>query len=157
MPNLNSNICFPTLSRSAAPSPASPTAPSRGQGEVIGEDARSKFSRFSNCAIPAECVFANDSCRHVALNLEGRSDHCIQRDFGENCRSVGNGGCSKNVCVSSGDIGGPALASASSAGVARGGKGALAESTRVGTGRSIGAAKGEMDGKVSSVETGGTV
>ena len=102
------------------------------------------FSRVSNFIVPAKFISASHSCRHVRYSLEDRSDHCIDRVFGQDCESVGNGGCSKTVSfssLSSGDIGGSALTSDSSAGAAgavRGGKGVPAESTREGMVRSIG-------------------
>ena len=88
MPNLTSNICFPTLSRSAAPSSAlstSPTAPSSGQGEVIAGDARSKVSCFSRIAVQSQHMLPNVVGRRVELNLEEPEVDHIHSRLGHNC------------------------------------------------------------------------
>ena len=124
-------------------------------GAGKGTRGCSCISRFSNLAIPVVFISANDPCRHVGFNLEDSQGDRNQRRIVKNCKVVANGVCSRSVHLSVEGVGGSAIASAS-ASLAGGGKGVPAESTRVGKGRSIEAAK-RGDGADSSVETGGTV
>ena len=80
-----SSLCFPPLSRSTASgstSPASPTAPSSGQGEVNTEVVHPKVSRFSCHSNVAKFISTSQSGRHVKLNSEEPADHCIDRVLG---------------------------------------------------------------------------